>query len=207
MQSLARRSRSDLMFNSGTSGLVINGAPAASASHLSDVIQGSNWIGTYGNAGYILPNTASGSLLNSTFQVIPSWITDISTSLTSSADTFSSNRPNKPDGSGTNDFWLSRTFSGDFSFRIPESDGLKKIAFYITHITSATATDQIRISMINRLSFVSLTANRTYNNGPTGTGISTVGGLVAQYQVSGIVTVSFSPPSSFGFINAIFFDN
>lgn len=208
MQSLSNKSKSSALFSTGTAGLGINATPLASASHISDVIQGSNWSTAYGAAGYILPNTASGSILNSTFISLPSWFEIISTTITSSADTFSSNRPNKPDNSGTNDFWMIITGSPrTLDFNISENVGNKKISFYITQISTGSPSDQVGIALTNLSSNVLLTSTRVYNNSPSGSGISTVGGLIAQYEVSGAIRLTLYATSFFGNISAIFFDD
>lgn len=207
MQSLSNKSKSSALFSTGTAGLGINAIPPATASHLSDTIQGSNWIGTFGNAGYILPNTASGSILSSTFQVIPSWLEILSTSMISAADTFSNNRPNRPDGIATNDFWSDIGFVGrNFIFNIPYSVGPKKISFYITNITASGSTTSIAISNASAPQNGLITPIRQYDQGGGG-GISTAGGLVTQYEVSGPIQIDFFTFSFFGFISAIFFDN
>jgi hypothetical protein len=213
MQSLARRSKSDLMFSSAIAGLAVRSTSVSSASHLSDVIQGTDWVGTYGGAGYILPATPTGqTILNSSLRSIPSWVEELSASgLNSFADTTCVNQPEKPDESGANLFLTSASFSTS-AFSISLINGPKKIAFYIT--TDPTAPTNglgLGITIRNGLNTLqALVSERIYDNTTAGTlGISTVGGLVVQYQVSGSISVSLRGLGTFnaGLLHGIFFDN
>lgn len=198
------------MFSAATQGLAMTYAYGY-AKHLSDTVQGSNWVGTYGNAGYILPSTpTSQTILNSNLKSTPSWVEAITVfSLLSYADTTCDNQPNKPDNSGLNLYLTSASTSSQIQLNIGITTGIKKVAFYMTNDTTAP-DDSLKVTITPRNAFgTTLVTGRTYKNTANGTGISTTGGLVAQYEMSGYVQflLTGSGSLSTGLIHAIFFDD
>jgi hypothetical protein len=221
MQSLARRARSDCFFSlAGVPGLNL-GASFGKATHIADTIVGSDWITAgYGVAGYMLPNATSGAINLTTLQSLPTWLPSdliaVTGTMAQATDTTSSDMPIRPDTLVANNRRInvvSSTLGAIFRVNISPTFGPKKISFYITSdplLTPDSRAVGIQARQGTNASNI-FVEERVYDNTTTGVvGISTDGGLISQYEVSGDVSFVFRTRGTTltaGSFHAIFFDD